>query len=137
MSPYEEELQKSIENGQAPREDGLDVKAYQEVFRALKKDPDYALSSDFAQRVVARVVSRERASAKDYLWFGAGIFFLLAALIATVLFIGFRFDFGFDFGFLNVMADYKGLVVFGIVFIALLNWVDKRLVKEKQRTAMR
>ena len=37
MNPYEEELQKNIEDGQTPDADGMDVKAYQEVFRVLRQ----------------------------------------------------------------------------------------------------
>ena len=129
MNAYEEEIQRNLEQGKTPKGDGLDVKAYQEIFRALQKDPRHDLPSDFASRVAARVVARHQSRiSRDYFWFGAGMLFLVIAFLATVLFTGFRFD----FGFLNVMADYKGLVIFGIAFIVLLNWLDKRLVKEKQ-----
>lgn len=47
---------------------------------------------------------------------------------ATFLFLKFRLD----FGFLNGMADYKGLALFGLVFIVFLNWLDKKLVRGKQ-----
>lgn len=129
MNPYEEELQNDVEKGATPDGDGLDVKAYQAVFRALKKDPGYELRPDFAERVVSRVVSAQREkSSNDYLWFGAGILFFIIAFIATVLYTGFRFD----LGFLKVMSDYKGLAVFGIAFMVLLNWLDKKLVKGKK-----
>ena len=128
MNSYEEELQKNLEKSESSDADGLDVKAYQEVFRALKKDPGYELSSSFAQTVIARMISEQQSkSSKDYFWFGAGIFFLAVAFLGTILFIGFRFD----FGFLNGMSDYAGLAVFGIAFIAILNWLDNRLIKEK------
>ncbi|MEX2230820.1 MAG: hypothetical protein WD824_01570 [Cyclobacteriaceae bacterium] len=128
MNSYEEELQKNPEKGESSDADGLDIKAYQEVFRALKKDPGYEISSSFAQTVVARMISKQQSkSSKDYFWFGAGIFFLAIAFLATILFIDFRFD----FGFLTGMADYAGLAVFGIAFIAILNWLDKRLIREK------
>lgn len=129
MNPYEEEIQDKLERGQTPGGDGLDIKAYQAVFRALKKDPGYALPPDFAGRVAARVAQKqERGYSKDYFWFGAGIFFLVICFIATVVYTGFRFD----FGFLKMMSDYKGLALFGVTFIALLNWLDRKLVREKQ-----
>jgi len=128
MSPYEEELQKSLERGQNPKGDGLDVRAYQEVFRSLNKDPGYELSGHFAERVVSRLVSTQQSQdSKDYWWFGAGVLFLAIASLATILFTGFRFD----FGFLNEMSDYKGLAIFGIAFILFLNWLDKRLIKTR------
>jgi hypothetical protein len=128
MSNDEERIQKDIESGQTPGGDGLDVKAYQEVFRALAKEPLYQVSPNFAENVVARVVSKQQAKqSRDYLWFGAGIFFLVVTAIATLMMVGFTPN----FGFLTSMSDYKGLALFGIVFIALLNWLDKRLIRGK------
>ena len=129
MNPYEEELQGKIERGETPTEKEMDVKAYQQIFHALKKDPGYELSADFASRIALQVQGRQQGKfSKDYFWFGAGIFFLATAFLATVLFTGFKFD----FGFLNVMSDYKGLALFGIAFVVFLNYLDKRLIKEKQ-----
>lgn len=130
MNPYEEELQKGLERGQSPKGDELDVRAYTEVFRVLEKDPGYELSSQFAEHVVSTLASRRQKSddARDYFWFAAGIFVLALTALGTILFTGFRFD----FGFLNAMADYKGLAVFAIVFILFLNWLDKRLLKGRQ-----
>ncbi len=125
MKPGEEELQKNMEAGH--RSEGLDARAYGEVFRALKKEPDYQLADNFADRVVTRILTEKTRYSRDYFWFGAGLFFLIVAFVATVFFTGFRLD----FGFLNGMADYKGLVVFGIFFIVLLNWLDKKLIKGK------
>lgn len=128
MKTYEDELQGSIERGETPTGKEIDVKAYQKVFHALKKDPGYELPADFASRVALLVQSRQQGQlSKDYFWFGAGIFFLAIAFLATVLFTGFKLD----FGFLNVMSDYKGLALFGIAFIVFLNWIDRRLIREK------
>jgi len=129
MNLFEEELQRRLENGQNPKDDGLDAKAYQEVFRILGKDPGYELSARFAETVVGKVLNKPQTRlANDYFWFGAGIFFLAVAFLGTVMFTGFRLD----FGFLNVMADYWGLAVFGMVFIGFLNWLDKKLLKSRQ-----
>jgi len=126
MNAHEEELQNSVEKGQKPHVENIDMKAYEEVFRVLKKDPGYELPPRFAERIVARIVAdRESRNSADYFWFGAGLFFLLGVSIATIILIGFRFD----FGFLGVMSDYKGLAVFGVLFVLFLNWLDKRLVR--------
>jgi hypothetical protein len=133
MNSYEEELQKRLERGERPGDKGLDTRAYREVFRALEKDPGYQLSDDFPQRVISAVRRRQQGrDTRDYLWFGMGILLLAVASIATILFTGFRFD----FGFLNTMADYKGLAVFGIMFVILLNWLDKRLVRRSRVTVL-
>lgn len=129
MNANDEELQRDLENGRTPKGDDLDVRAYREVFQALKKEPGYNVSPDFAGKVVARIVAQHKANqARDYFWFGAGIFFLILSSVGTVLFVGFSLD----FGFLSAMADYKGLAVFGVLFIVFLNQVDKWLVKGKQ-----
>lgn len=128
MNQHDEELQNNLESGLPPKGDPLDVKAYQAVFQALKKEPGFSLPPDFARRVASRVAARQGGFSRDYFWFGAGIFFLVISFVATVLYTGFRLD----FGFLKPMADYQGLALFGIAFIILLNWLDRKLVKERQ-----
>lgn len=127
MNAYEENLQNNIEHGVSGGDD-LDSKAYGEVFRALKEDPGYVLPSRFAEGVVARIVAKQkREQSRDYFWFFSGLFVLLVAAVATIVVTGFKLD----FGFLKSMADYKGLAVFAVIFIVFLNWLDKRLVREK------
>jgi hypothetical protein len=129
MSNDEERIQQDIESGRIPGGDGLDVKAYQEVFRALAKEPRYQISPRFAENVVARVAEKQQAKqSRDYLWFGAGIFLLILTAVVTVMVVGFKPD----FGFLSSMSDYKGLAVFGILFITFLNWLDKRVIRGRQ-----
>ena len=48
MKSYEEELQNKIESGASGEDNGLDARAYREVFRALEKEPGYNLPSTFA-----------------------------------------------------------------------------------------
>ena len=98
-----------------------------DVFQALRKELDYELPADFAAKVVSRILVREEKRwSSEYIWFTVGILCLVAAFIWTVALIGFRLD----FGFLNGMAAYKGLAIFGIVFIVGLNWLDRRLLRE-------
>ena len=128
MKANDEALQNEFVNGRTPNADPMEIKAYQQVFRALEKKRTFELRPGFAERTAARLVAQQEASrSRDYFWFGAGIFFLIVAAIGTVLFTGFTLN----FGFLNVMADYKGLAIFGILFIVFLNWLDKRLVIRK------
>jgi hypothetical protein len=128
MNSYEEELQKSIEAGQNPKGDELDVKAYREVFQALKQTPGYEVSPGFADRVMLKAEQmRKKDSSRDMFWFGTGIFLIVIALIVAIVLTGFKPS----AGFLNNMSDYKGLVIFGVAFITFLNWVDKRLIRNK------
>ena len=126
MNQHEEDLQKKFEQGK-PIPSGPDEKAYEVVFRALKRDPGYSLPSNFAEQVAAAATKGSHRERGDYFWFGAGIFFLLVAFVANILFTGVRLD----FGFMKVLSDYRGLLVFGVVLIVLLNWLDKKLVREK------
>ena len=128
MNQFEEELQKNIEKGQVPAGEDLDARAYQEVFRVLKKDPGYQLSPGFAAKVVSKLNEKhDRSFSKDYLWFFTGLLFVLVTSAITLTLTNFRLD----FGFLTVMSDYTGLALFGITFILFLNWLDKRLVKPR------
>ena len=128
MKSYEEELQNKIESGASGEDNGLDARAYREVFRALEKEPGYKLPSTFAEKVVAKVAARQKTEqSRDYFWFFSGVLVLLIAAAATIAVTGFKLD----FGFLTSMADYKGLAIFGVVFVAVLNWLDRRLVREK------
>lgn len=133
MSAKDEEWQEAAEQGRRIDPDNIDEKAYSEVFRVLKMDPGYTPRAGFAERVAASVVARKAArNYRDYLWFGAGILVLLAASIGTVLYSGLSLNlkgFSIDLGFLSGMAHYKGLAIFGVIFVALLNWLDKRLVR--------
>ena len=133
MSSRDEEIQKNFEKGHIPDADSVEVKAYRQVFRALKKDPGYALPEHFAAGVVSRLDARKRSQdARDHFWFGAGIFFIALAFVATILYTGLRVTrFTLDLGFLSAMADYKGLALFGLIFILLLNWLDKRLLRSR------
>ncbi|MFZ6011038.1 MAG: hypothetical protein ACOYXT_11895 [Bacteroidota bacterium] len=129
MNAFEEELQKNIEAGKPASADDLDIKAYQQVFKALQKEPTVRLSKGFEDRVLAAIAEKEKKStSRDMLWLWLGVFSLVVTMIIAVAFTSFKPD----LGFLKGVSSYKGLVVFGIFFIALLNWIDKRLVKNKQ-----
>lgn len=126
MNPHEEELQKRFEAGLNPQDQGPDARAYGKVFRALSRDPGYRLPDGFAERVIFRLQAQQRRrDARDYFWFAAGLVFLAISFAATAAYTGFRLN----WGFLNAMSDYKGLLIFGGLFIAFLHWIDKRLVR--------
>ena len=129
MNGNEEEIQKSLEQGGMPNGDELDVRAYRQIFRVLEKEPGFELPADFASRVITRVKARQqKRDSRDYIWFVVGLVFLVVVSLGTILFSGLRFD----LGFLKAMSDYKGLAVFGVVFVVFLNWLDQRLVRGTQ-----
>jgi hypothetical protein len=130
MNRYEEELQNNLDAGKDPEGDPLDLKAYQTVFNALKKESDFSLSTSFADNVVGLVIKKQKSKSiiREYFWLGFGIFLLLTASMITIVLTAFEFN----FGFLNALNSYKGLIVFGILFITLLHWLDRRLIKSTE-----
>ena len=127
MNKSDEDLQKDIERNEIPASDDIDVQSYRVVFCALKKDdPSLRFSSSFEDRIIELVLEKRRKEARrDAFWFGFGVFLIFIAFIVAIALTGFSLN----FGFLSAMADYKGLVLFAVAFIALLNWLDRRLVR--------
>lgn len=123
MKREEEELQHQIENGLVNESD--DARAYQRVFDALKKEPDFHVSLPFADRVLAVIEKKEEQ--RDYWWMAVGIFLTVIALIVSLVLTSAHWTAG-AFTFLS---GYPGLVVFGIAFILLLQWVDKKVIKKQ------
>jgi hypothetical protein len=119
----EQELQNDIEKGLAG-DHTLDTKAYSLVFSALKKEPDYHVALPFADRIILFLEKKEEK--RDYWWMGVGIFLSVIALIVTLAITQTQWT----AGVFTFLSGYSGLVVFGIAFILLLHWVDKRVIKK-------
>jgi hypothetical protein len=125
----EEELQRSVEQGNVNND--IDSKAYEVVFDALKQEPNYTLKSGFADRVMELAARQSSGSAStEFIWLGVGVFLLIVAMIVVMT----KITMPTDFGFLSAMSSYAGLFVFGILFIALLHFIDRRFIQQR-RTA--
>ena len=127
MNPKDEALQKQIERRDFPAE-GIDAHAYQKVFDALSREPEYTLPVYFADRLVTLIESKEKAKeiSRDNFWLVLGLFSLLIALLVAFVMT----DFKLSFGAFQFLAGYPGLIFFGFAFIALLNWVDKKIIRK-------
>lgn len=121
---HEEELQNQIERGSL-NHDSEDALAYQRVFNSLKKEPDFHVSLPFADRILALVEKKEER--KDYWWMAAGIFLSVIALIVVLALT----KVNWTTGAFTFISKYAGLVAFGIAFILLLQWVDRKIVKKR------
>ncbi len=121
---HEEELQNQIERGFVNNH-SEDVLAYQRVFDSLKKDPDFHVSLQFADRVLVLIEKKEER--QDYWWMAAGIFLSVVALIVVLALT----KVNWTTGAFTFISNYAGLVAFGIAFILLLQWVDKKIVKRR------
>jgi len=123
MKLTDEELQNQIEKGQMV--DGAEASAYQRVFSALKKEPAFVLPANFSDDVIKRIEIVRPQASKDNLWFGLGIFgFFLAAVISIVL-----TGFNPSVGAFKFLSGYPGLFVFGIMFILMLHFFDKKFIR--------
>jgi len=123
MKHTEEELQNLIEKGLA--DESEDARAYQRVFDALKKEPDFHVSLPFADRIIAIVEKKEEK--RDYWWMAAGIFLTVIALILSLALTSAHWT----TGVFTFLSGYSGLVAFGIAFILLLHWVDRKVIRKQ------
>jgi hypothetical protein len=118
----DEEIQERAQRGETVS--GPDGAAYRKVFQALGREPNFKLPPSFADRVMHRALGTSRKSI-DMLWFYTGLFACLVALIVAVLMSGFKMNLALP-GFVR---NYPGFVVFGILFVLGLQWLDRRLVR--------
>jgi len=122
MKLTDEELQTKIEQGLT--ETSADAQAYQHVFKVLKIDPEFNLPIQFANRLVSLLEKKEEK--RDYFWLAIGILLSIISLIATIALVAERWSIN-SFSFLSSNV---GLVVFGVLFVAFLQWVDRRVVRK-------
>jgi hypothetical protein len=124
MKNFEEEIQRQVEEGRAPSTDA-NTRAYQRVFDALSQEPEFELPAHFEDRVLKSIEANEKATErKETYWLITGIFVLIIASIIGAILVGFKPSFG-AFGFLS---RHTGLFIFAVVFILLLQWVDRKIV---------
>ena len=121
----EEELQRKAEAGAAFNTGNADERAYQQVFKSLKKEPDFVLPSTFADSVLRKVRTERSSLAGEYVWLSLGVIIMLLGLILAFAYAGLKID----LSLFRAAAGMKGIFAFGIVFIGFLHWVDKRLLK--------
>jgi hypothetical protein len=125
---HDEEMQNRIASGKIG--ETADELAYQAVFKALAKEQPSRIAPGLADRVILRLEKRkeERKSSFDLIMAIVGGLLFIAGFIVTLVVTGFRPD----FGFLEAIADFKGLFLFGIAFIIVINIIDKQLMRKKR-----
>ena len=102
-------------------EQGIDKK----IESVLTCEPDFQLPTSFAKLV--RLIDAKQKAARQWeiFWIAFAGFLFVVAVGVSVYLTGFKPSFN-AFPFLN---NYAGLIVFGILFIGLLNWVEKRFLR--------
>lgn len=125
MKHADEELQKKAERGEAGT--SVDERAYRKVFDVLKKDPDFHVSLSFADRVVARMEAGKSSTRRDYGWIAAGIFLAVAGVVVTMGLTKTTWT----TGVFTFVSGYRGLFIFGVAFILVLQWIDRKIVRKQ------
>jgi len=121
----DEDLQMKVEAGQAFNTDQADVRAYQQVFESLKKEPDFVLPSAFADNVLKRITKGKSSLTGEYIWLSLGVVIMLLGLILAFVYAGLKID----LSLLKGASGMKGIFAFGIIFTVFLHWLDRRFLK--------
>ena len=123
MNRLEEELQSQIEK--QLNAEGIDASSYRKIFNVLKKEPTYSLPAAFSDDIIKRIEMTRPSTSSDRLWFVLGIAGFVVAALVTILLTGFKLSAG-TFKFLS---GYSGLLIFGIAFVLLLQFFDKKFIR--------
>ncbi len=124
MKNPDEIIQKQIEEGKAP--EGLDGESYKVIFSALKKSPELKLPTNFAHRVAAMAPGQAKTFSWDKFFLIGGCISFFFALIYAITSIHPKFS----VGVFSFISGYPGLIVFVVIFILLLNWIDKKWISK-------
>jgi hypothetical protein len=121
----DEELQNKMEEGGLPIS-SQDAEAYQKVFGALQREVDFTLSSSFTDSVIQKIeVQKKKEAAREQWWFFGGLFVFLIGLVVALT----QIDFKPTVGVYTFVIGYKGLIVFGILFVLALNFIDRKFIR--------
>ena len=105
-----------------------DENTYRQVFNALSREPAFAVSPHFADRVIQRINSQhEKSNSRDLLYLIMGSVLMLVTAVVGAWLAGFKPD----FGVFKFLSGYAGLVIFGSIFILLIHWLDKKVITKK------
>jgi len=121
----DEELQRKIESGDAS-DTSADAEAYRKVFSSLEREPDFFLSPSFEDLVIQRIAAKHvKESNRDGWWFIGGIILFLVGLVVVFAMVEFKPG----VGVYTFITGYPGLIAFGVAFILLLNFIDRKYIR--------
>lgn len=121
-----EDLKKQLQS-EGLTESHTDARIYQNVFDALKREPEFSLPNGFADSVMLKIKQRhEESSSRDMIFLVIGVSLMVVAAIVGAILSGFKPD----WGIFKFLSGYSGLLIFALAFVALINWLDHRLVKK-------
>ena len=99
------------------------------IERILEKEPAFKLPNDFSEKMIGKIEARYGSERKWelILMISGGLLFIIALIVVLAL-----TDFTFTFGALTFLSGNIELIIFGILFITALHFVDKRLLRKHQ-----
>ena len=101
-----------------------------EIETALKKEPAFKLSKDFSYNVVKALRAKEkRAQRRIYFWMLFGIVFMCGS--GALLVVGFFPDLLSTFSPENQVNSLIPMAVVVGVLVVLIQYLDKRLIKDR------
>jgi hypothetical protein len=100
------------------------------VLKALQAEPRFELPLGFADRLVAMVELRIalKEARRDRWWLAGGIVSIVIALVYAFTMVSFKPG----VGVFTFFSGYKGLVIFGVLFVVALHLVDKFLLRKNK-----
>lgn len=105
-----------------------EVELYQQLFEELKKEPLIQPDARFSARVMSRIDRLESATAHSrtngWLWMGGSIGLLVVILAIAWLMT----DLG---NVLAIMEPIKGALVFALLSLLVVHWLDYKLIGER------
>jgi len=121
----DEELQYKIEQGDA-QDTSADAEAYRKVFSSLQHEPEFSLHASFEDLVIQRIAAKHiKESSRDGWWFAGGILLFIIGLVVAIILIDFRPD----VGVYSFLKGYPGLIIFALLFILALNYIDRKFIR--------
>ena len=124
------EAGRSLPNRSWTKQPG-EVQLYQQLFDELKREPLIQPDARFSARVMSRIDALESATihsgTSGWLWVGVSISLLIAILTITCV-AWLLTDLG---SVLAVMQPLKGALVFVLVSLLVIHWLDYKLIGER------
>ncbi len=133
----DEELQRLIEEGMGSRKNDAsdkanpDFQAYEHIFNALETDPDFALSADFADKIVQKISWRQsiRVFVNQFLLVAACVVGGIGISIGAIYYV--NTDLGTQF--LQMMNEAKWILFFGFALLIIIQFIDKIFIRRPHR----
>ncbi|TSD66806.1 hypothetical protein FFF34_005225 [Inquilinus sp. KBS0705] len=135
----DEDLQRMMEGSDKPNGNNVpaaqknDFKAYQLLFSELNREPEFTLPANFAAKVARQV--QAKAQRDNLIQFFMIIAAVFTAGCTAIYYLLIKTNKQVSWSLKFEMAPYKWAIVFIIVSLLLIQYIDQKLVKEPKGLA--